>query len=159
MNKLRCAVEWGSYWWYLRLSMLNYTHECLNDMSGTALLTVPLSQTAVHRSWTKITTSYVSNVGQDWFPGYGVHYITELCLIKLRNFDLHKAPTWSMPIGGAAAFLIALQREREMEKMRLAWPPQQVSVSVYLKWCFYSRLLVSKKAICEHSLSFFFFSK
>lgn len=63
--------------------MLNYTHECLNDMSSAALLTVPFRQTAVHRSRIKITTSYVSNVRRDWFPDCGIHYITGLWLIKL----------------------------------------------------------------------------
>lgn len=44
MNELRCTVEWGSYWWHLRLGMLNYTHECFNDTSSAALLTVPFRQ-------------------------------------------------------------------------------------------------------------------
>lgn len=85
MNTLRCIVEWGSYWWHLRLGMLNYTQKCLKDMSSTALLTVSFRQTAVQRSWIKITTSYVSNVHQDWFPGCGIHYITELYLMRLSD--------------------------------------------------------------------------
>lgn len=59
--------------------MLNYTHECLNDMSSIVLL--PFRQTGVHRSWIKITTLNTSNVNaQDCFLDAVLHYITELCV-------------------------------------------------------------------------------
>lgn len=138
-KNLRCTVEWSSYWWHLRLVMLNYTHECLDDMSSMALFSVPFRQTAGHRSWIKITTFNVSNVGQDWFPGcwIALHYIA--VFDKAGKLDLQKAPIWSMPTGGAAAFLIVLQRERQMENMRMGCPLQQVAASLYVKWQFHSK--------------------
>lgn len=63
MNELRCTAKRGSYWWHLRLAMLNYVHDCLDHFSGRALLTLQFRWTTMNRLYLKMITSYVSNVG------------------------------------------------------------------------------------------------
>lgn len=129
-TKLRCTVEWGSYWWHLRLGMPNYTHECLIDVSGAAPLIVPFRQTAMHRSWMEITTWYMSNVGQGWFPGWGVHYISEL-----PNFDSLKSSCLICANRGSCSISYCItksERAREKERDGGSQNVLTTSASLYL---------------------------